>query len=331
VVEIAFDTSALAQTRAGTARYIRGLLGELERTADLRLQRHAFGLRGRAAVPVRDVGWYLGALPLLARNADILHCPTFRAPVGSRVPLVVTFHDLAVLRHPETFNTWTRTYSRSVLPRVAQAAARIIAVSQFTARELVELLDVPETKIRVIPNAVGPPFTATGDAAEGDYVLAVSTLEPRKNLGRLVEGFRRADLNGCELRVVGARGWGNVDHVPSAGVRWLGEVSDDELARLYRGARCAAYVSLYEGFGLPVLEAMSCGTPVVTADLPPIREFARGVVTVDPRDVDAIAAGLGEALARGDELGREGREAAAAYDWGRVGRETIDVYREATG
>jgi glycosyltransferase involved in cell wall biosynthesis len=331
VVEIAFDTSPLAQTRAGTARYIRGLLGELERAADLRLQRHAFGLRGRAAVPVRDVGWYLGALPLLARNADILHCPTFRAPVGSRVPLVVTFHDLAVLRHPETFNTWTRTYSRSVLPRVAQAAARIIAVSQFTARELVELLDVPETKIRVIPNAVGPPFTATGDAAEGDYVLAVSTLEPRKNLGRLVEGFRRADLNGCELRVVGARGWGNIDHVPSAGVRWLGEVSDDELARLYRGARCAAYVSLYEGFGLPVLEAMSCGTPVVTADLPPIREFARGVVTVDPRDVDAIAAGLGEALARGDELGREGREAAAAYDWGRVGRETIDVYREATG
>ena len=331
MVEIAFDTSPLAQTRAGTARYIRGLLGELERAADLRLQRHAFGLRGRAAVPVRDVGWYLGALPLLARNADILHCPTFRAPVGSRVPLVVTFHDLAVLRHPETFNTWTRTYSRSVLPRVAQAAARIIAVSQFTARELVELLDVPETKIRVIPNAVGPPFTATGDAAEGDYVLAVSTLEPRKNLGRLVEGFRRADLNGCELRVVGARGWGNIEQVPSAGVHWLGEVSDDELARLYRGARCAAYVSLYEGFGLPVLEAMSCGTPVVTADLPPIREFARGVVTVDPRDADAIAAGLGEALARGDELGRAGREAAAAYDWGRVGRETIDVYREATG
>jgi glycosyltransferase involved in cell wall biosynthesis len=244
------------------------------------------------------------------------------------VPLVVTFHDLAVLRHPETFNAWTQQYSRALLPRVVRSAARIIAVSEFTARELVDLLAVPETKIRVIPNAVGPPFTANGDAAEGDYVLAVSTLEPRKNLGRLVEGFRRAGLNGCELRVVGARGWGDVEPVPSAGVRWLGEVSDDELARLYRGARCAAYVSLYEGFGLPVLEAMACGTPVVTADLPPIHEFARGVVTVDPRDADAIAAGLSEALARGDELGREGREAAAAYDWGRVARETIDVYRE---
>jgi len=328
MVEIAFDTSPLAQTRAGTARYIRGLLGELERTPDVALERHSFALGGRAAVPVRDLGWYLGALPLLARTADVLHCPTFRAPVRSRVPLVVTFHDLAVWRHPETFNTWTRRYSRAFIPRVAHAAARVIAVSEFTAGELVDLLGVPETKIRVIPNAVGPPFTAAGDVAEGDYVLAVSTLEPRKNLDRLVEGFRRADLNGCELRIVGARGWGDVEPVQSDGVRWLGEVSDDELARLYRGARCAAYVSLYEGFGLPVLEAMACGTPVVTADLPPIREFARGVVKVDPRDADAIAAGLGEALARGEELGREGREAAAAYDWGRVARETIGVYRE---
>jgi glycosyltransferase involved in cell wall biosynthesis len=331
VLEIAFDTSPLAQTRAGTARYIRGLLGELERAPELTVERHAFALRGRAAAPIRDVAWYLGALPLLAYDADVLHCPTFRAPVRSPVPVVVTFHDLAVLRHPETFNPWTRTYSRVILRRVADAALRVIAVSEFTAGELVDVLAVPETKIRVIPNAVGPPFTANGDAAEGDYVLAVSTLEPRKNLGALLEGFRRANLNGCELRVVGARGWGGVEPVPSGGVRWLGEVSDDELARLYRGARCAAYVSLYEGFGLPVLEAMACGTPVVTADLPPIREFARGVVTVDPRDVDAIAAGLDEAVARGDELGREGRHAAAAYDWGRVARETIDVYREVAG
>ena len=331
MVEIAFDTSPLAQTRAGTARYIRGLLGELERTPGLTVEPHRFALRGRAAVPLRDVAWYLGALPLLARNADVLHCPTFRAPVRSPVPLVVTFHDLAVLRHPETFNTWTRTYSRAFLRRVAHAATRVIAVSEFTAGELVDVLAVPEGKIRVIPNAVGPPFTATGDAVEGNYVLAVSTLEPRKNLGALVEGFRRANLNGYELRVVGARGWGDVKPVPRAGVRWLGEVSDDELARLYRGARCAAYVSLYEGFGLPVLEAMACGTPVVAADLPPIHEFARGVVTVDPHDADAIAAGLGEALARGDELGREGRQAAAAYDWARVARETIGVYREVAG
>jgi glycosyltransferase involved in cell wall biosynthesis len=328
VLKIAFDTSALTLTRAGTARHVRELLAQLEHDPGLRVEQHSFGLQGRLAVPARDLGWYLAGLPLLARGADVLHCPTFRAPVRSPVPLVVTFHDLAVLRHPETFNAWTRSYSRALLPHVARAAARLIAVSEFTAQELVDVLGADERKIRVIPNAVGEPFTPEGPSAEGDYVLAVSTLEPRKNLARIVEGFRRARLNGSELRVVGAAGWGGVEVVTDENVRWLGEVTDEELARLYRGARCAAYVSLYEGFGLPVLEAMACGTAVVSSDLPSVREFARGVVTVDPADPDAIAAGLNEALARRDELGRQGREAAAAYDWARVARETIAVYRE---
>ena len=331
MLDVALDTSPLALTRAGTARYLQGLLDALDHEQDVRIRRHSFRARSRLAVPARDVGWYLGALPALARGADILHCPTFRAPVRSGVPLVVTFHDLAVLRHPRAFNAWTRNYSRAVLPHIARAAARLIAVSAFTAQELVDLLEVPEEKIRVIPNAVGPPFTSKGEEADGDYVLAVSTLEPRKNLDRLVEAFQRADLNGTELRIVGARGWGDAEPITSPGVHWLGEVSDDELARLYRGARCAAYVSFYEGFGLPVLEAMACGTPVVAADLPPIHEFAQGVITIDPHDPDAIAAGLGEALARGDELGRAGREAAAAYDWHRVAKETVGVYREIAG
>jgi glycosyltransferase involved in cell wall biosynthesis len=329
VLNVAVDTSPLALSQAGTARHLNGLLDELEREPGIRVHVHSFSARGRPAALLRDVGWYLGALPLLASGADVLHCPTFRAPVCSPAPLVVTFHDLAILRHPETFNAWTRGYSRILLPRVVQAATRLIAVSQFTAQELVDLLGVAEEKIRVIPNAVGEPFTPVGEAAEGEYVLAVSTLEPRKNLERLVEGFRRAGLNGCELRIVGERGWGAVGVKSEGGVRWLGRVSDEELARLYRGARCAAYVSLYEGFGLPVLEAMACGTPVVSSDLPAIREFGRGVVTVNPADPDAIAAGLTDALSRREELGREGRKAAAAYDWPRVARETIEVYREA--
>jgi glycosyltransferase involved in cell wall biosynthesis len=329
VLRVAVDTSPLALSRAGTARHVRGLLGALEASGEVVVERHSFPLRGRAAVPLRDVGWYLGALPLAARGADLLHCPTFRAPTRPRMPLVLTFHDLAVLRHPETFNRWTRAYSRAVLPRVARAATRVIAVSEFTAQELVDLLHVPSGRITVVPNAVGEPFTAEGEAAGGAYVLAVSTLEPRKNLGRLIEGFRKANLNGCELRIVGARGWGAVDIPADERVRWLGEVGDAELARLYRGARCAAYLSVYEGFGLPVLEAMACGTAVVSSDLPPVREFARGAVLVDPRDPNAIASGLKEALARRTELAREGRAAATAYDWQRVASETIAVYREA--
>jgi glycosyltransferase involved in cell wall biosynthesis len=323
------DVSALALTRAGTARHISSLLAALD-GEDVEVRRFALGGSSRALVPVRDLGWYLGVLPLQARRdgVDVLHCPTQRAPVRSSVPLVVTFHDLAVLRHPETFNRWTREYSRRVLPGVARAATRVIAVSEFTKRELLELLDVPEEKVRVIPNAVGEPFTAEGDAAEGDYVLGVSTLEPRKNLFRLVEGYRRARLNGLPLLVAGAEGWGGV-RVEGGGVRWLGEVRDEELARLYRGARCVAYVSLYEGFGLPVLEAMACGTPVVAGRTGALEEVSGdAAVLVDPLDPDAIAAGLTEALDRRDELRKRGLERAGAFDWGDVARRTVAVYRE---
>jgi glycosyltransferase involved in cell wall biosynthesis len=330
-LRVGLDVSSLALTRAGTARHIESLVQALEHDPEVELRRYSFGGSSRALVPVRDLGWYLATLPMKAKRdgVDVLHCPTHRAPARSPVPLVVTFHDLAVLRHPETFNRWTRTYSRLVLPRVAKAARRLIAVSEFTKRELIDLLDVPEEKVRVIPNAVGPPFEAHGEAASGDYVLAVSTLEPRKNLPRLVEAYRRAHLNGLQLLVAGAAGWGGV-RVEGDGIRWLGQVPDDELARLYRGARCVAYVSLYEGFGLPVLEAMACGAPVVAGRNAASEEVAgSAAVLVDPLDPDAIAAGLAEAVDRGEELRQRGLERARAFDWREMARATVEVYREA--
>src|SRR5207244_3834838 len=137
-------------------------------------------------------------LPVAARSLDVLHCPTFRAPLRSPVPLVITVLDLAVLRHPETFNQWTRRYSRLFVPRVARAARLILAISEFTKRELVELLGVPESKVRVTPLGVAPVFAPDGPAEPGDYVLAVGTLEPRKNLAAAQEAVRRL---GLELRI----------------------------------------------------------------------------------------------------------------------------------
>jgi glycosyltransferase involved in cell wall biosynthesis len=245
----------------------------------------------------------------------------------SPVPLVATFYDLAVLRHPEAFNRWTRTYSRVALPRVARAASRLIAISEFTAQELTDVLRVPEEKIRVVPIGLDPAFTPGGDAAEGDYVLTVSTLEPRKNLARLVEAFGRAGIDG-RLIVVGERGWGGVE-VRANGTRWLGRVDDAELAALYRGARCVVYPSLYEGFGIPVLEAMACGAPVVTSAGGATEEVAGGAaVLVDPLDVAAIAAGIDEASGRRDELARLGPERAAQFSWRATADAVTAVYRE---
>jgi glycosyltransferase involved in cell wall biosynthesis len=332
-VRVGIDVSPLALTRAGTARYLTNLLVELERDSDVDLRRYSFGGSGRVRKVVRDTAWYLSGLPRRARQdrVDLLHCPGMRAPVRARVPLVVTIHDVAVLREPDSFNRWTRSYSRMILPRVARAARRIIVGSEFSRREVVELLRVPEDKAHVVPYGVGAPFTSDGPADDGSYVLAVSTLEPRKNLPRLLDGFERAGLDDFELRVVGASGWGGI-RVGGERVRWLGEVSDDELARLYRGARCVAYLSLYEGFGLPVLEAMACGASVVAPAGPPFSEFASGVaVTVDPRDPDAIAAGLHEATARRDELGAKGIERAPAYTWKRTAAATVEVYRDIAG
>jgi glycosyltransferase involved in cell wall biosynthesis len=325
VISAAIDVSPLVQTRAGTARYLKGLLRELARRDDVTVSALSFGRSDRASTLVRDAAWYPFALGR-ERDADVLHCPTYRGPLRSRLPLVVTVHDLAVFRHPAAFNRWTRTYSPLLVPRVLREARRIIAVSDFTKGELVELLHVPVDKIRVVPNGVDDEFRRDGPAADGEYVLAVGTLEPRKNLQRLIDAARRSDV---ELRVVGARGWGGVE-VAGNGVRWLGEVSDAELARQYRGARCLAYPSLYEGFGIPVLEAMACGVPVVTSRGTAMEEVAAGAaVLVDALDPAEIAEGIERAAADRDQLVPRGLERARRFRWDAVAAETLAVYGEA--
>ncbi|MDX6513790.1 MAG: hypothetical protein QOE36_3294 [Gaiellaceae bacterium] len=327
-MRVAIEGSALAQTRAGTARYVEQLEGVLRTRPDVEAETIRFGGAGRLNTIARDVWWYPRGLPRRVRQVgvEVLHCPTFRAPTSSPVPVVVTVLDLAVLRRPEFFNRWNRMYSRGMVPRVVRAARRVIAISEFTKRELVEVLGVDPGRVTVIPVPHDPAFSPDGDAAEGDYVLAVGTLEPRKNLPRLVEAAR---LAGVELRVVGASGWGGVE-VGGEGVRWLGEVSDAELRSLYRGARCLAYPSLYEGFGIPILEAMASGTPVVTSRGGATEEVAGGAaVLVDPLDPQSIAAGLEEADRRRDELRAAGLARAAQFSWDDVAERTVAVYREA--
>ena len=320
-MRVGVDTSPLVQTRAGTARHVRGLLGALRGRPGLDLELLSFGGTGRVSSIARDAVWYPFSLGRRAARLDVLHCTTFRGPSHSRTPVVVTVHDLAILRWPEAFPAWHRLYGRAGLRHVLRAAAAIVAVSETTKDETVALTGVPAERIRVVPNGVDAVFGTDGPRAEGDYVLAVATLEPRKNLARAVEA---ANVAGLELRVVGARGWGGVE-VPG----WVGELPDVELAALYRGARCALYPSLYEGFGLPVLEAMACGAPVVTSRGTAMEEVAGGAaVLVDPLDVEAIAAGIREAGERRAELVPRGIARAAEFTWERTANEVVALWGE---
>lgn len=307
-MRVGVDISPLVQTRAGTARHVRGLVAALRRREGLELELLSFGGAGRVSSVVRDAAWYPVALPRHGRNLDVLHCTTFRGPSRSRVPVVLTVHDLAVLRYPDAFPRWHRLYGQTVLRATLRAADAIVAVSEFTKAETMTLVGIPPERIRVVPNGVDPVFRPEGPRAEGDYVLTVATLEPRKNLARAIEA---AQLAGVEVRAVGARGWGGIE---LSG--WVGEVPDSELAALYRGARCVLYPSLYEGFGLPVLEAMACGTPVVTSAGTALEEVAGGAaVLVDPRDVQALADGIAQAEARRGELVSAGLARAGEFTW----------------
>jgi glycosyltransferase involved in cell wall biosynthesis len=326
-VRAGIDVAPLLLDNAGTARYVRGVLGELRTRSDVELHELTWGGTGRVTAAVRDVAWYPLLLPVAARRLDLVHCTTFRAPLRAPAPVVVTVHDLAAIRFPELFTAWTRLYARTLLKTVLRSAARVLAVSEFTKRDVVEVAGVPEGRVDVAYNAADAAvFTPDGDAATGDYVLAVGTLEPRKNLPRLVEATGRL---GLELRVAGARGWGGVQ-VDGAHVRWLGRPSDEELAVQLRGALCLAYPSLWEGFGIPVLEAMLCGTPVVTSRDSAMSEVAgEAAELVDPVDVESIAAGIERALSRRAELRVAGLERARRFGWSTTADAVVDCYRKA--
>jgi glycosyltransferase involved in cell wall biosynthesis len=327
-VRVGLDVAPLLQTRAGTARWVGGLQRGLEARDDVDVLPLSWGGAGRLTAVARDVLWYPALLPRQAAKArvDVLHCTIFRAPPRTRVPTILTVHDLAVLRYPEVFPLWTRLYGRTALRPVIRAVDRVVAVSEFSKREVVELAGVDPDRVDVVPNALEPVFRAEGEAADGEYVLAVGTLEPRKNLARVVEATARA---GVQLRLVGAPGWGDAG-VAGNHVTWLGRVDDEQLAAAYRGARSLVFPSLYEGFGIPALEAMACGTPVVTSAGSAMAEVVgEAGVLVDPLDVASIAAGIEEADRRREELVPLGLEQARGYTWERAVDAAVSAYRRA--
>lgn len=297
----------------------------------------------------------LSSLESAIADVDLFHGTSYSLPRRSRAKMVATVHDLALLRHPE----WgTRSLVQMVRRAVRElpAAARVIAVSESTRNELIEFCDLPPERICVVHNGCGSEFHRldTGQCRErierelrigGPFVLHVGTLEPRKNLANLIAAFAQVRLAGADhhrLVLVGADGWGSasihraaVAHGVAASVRFVGRVASDLLPALYSAADVVAYPSLHEGFGLPVLEAMACGTPVVAANRAAIPEIAGdAALLVDPEIPEEIAAAIcrclqDETLAA--DLHRRGIERAAEFTWERAAARTIAVYREILG
>ena len=245
----------------------------------------------------------------------MLHFSDWMYPPQRSGIRATTIHDLVPLRHPEWVQGRTRSMHTAKYRNAARTCDLVFANSAFTARDVVELLGVPEDRVRAALPGVDAVFTSDGAKAElgGDYVLTVATLEPRKNLAALVEAHALLGRDDLLLAVVGAEGWGEQPALDRPGIVRLGYVDDDELARLYRGAAVFAYPSRFEGFGLPVIEAMACGAPVVCSSHESMDEACGdAAVRADPEDPAAIAAAIEIALDRRDELTSRGLRACRA-------------------
>lgn len=271
-----------------------------------------------SALPGRllTLAWLAGVGGVGGRRFDVVHAPSLAAPPASSTPVTVAVHDVAWRRIPEGFPGRGRRWHDRALARAVRRAAAILVPSAETASAVLEAGASPE-RVEVLDPMYGcdhlpPPDTAgagaflAGLGVSGPYLLSVGTLEPRKNLARLVDAYQRARASLPEpwpLVLVGPPGWGvdaeSLRKVP--GVVVAGPVGDGVLAGLYAGARCVAYVPLFEGYGLPAVEAMAAGAPVVAS---PVPSTAGASLEVDPLDADAIAAGLVEAAADDDQRAR---------------------------
>lgn len=334
------------------ARPNRGSLPMFPHAANF--ARHEVGIRERWLT----IAWHRAKLPLPADwfsgPVDVYHSPDFVLPPLRRARGILTVHDLAFLMRPECADNHLRAYLEEVVPRSVKRADFIIADSENTRNDLVVLLGVKPDSVAVVPGGVEERFTPVTDAAllsrarqeigigDAPFILSVGMIEPRKNLNRLMDAFallkQREDVKDLKLVLAGGRGWlseGIYEHHAASAVNedilMPGFVSDELLPAVYSAAAVFAYPSLYEGFGLPLLEAMACATPVVASRASCLPEVAEGAaLLIDPTNVDGLAVSLGLAIedkALRAELIEHGLQRASEYTWRLAAERLLDVYR----
>jgi glycosyltransferase involved in cell wall biosynthesis len=354
-MKIAFDGTVLHGRKSGVGYYCEELLKALL-AADHEDQFYVFShqpirtefpsangnlkFTNSVHLPVRAI--YLHAfLPKILDKIqpDVRHYTNFLAPISEDKPFVVTVHDmgLEVLRdaHPLA----KRLYTKRLIPHTARKARLIITNSEYSKWEIVRYLGMPEDRIRVTPLAASAEFKPGSVQPEKPYFLYVGNLEPRKNLERLIEAFARMPGKDYQLVIAGNRWYqGDAAEVKARSlglngrVKFLGYVPRAELPALFSGATAFVYPSLLEGFGLPILESMACGTPVITSNNSSMKEIAHdAAVLIDPTDVREMTEALvdlAEDRSLREELSRRGLNRAAEFSWARTAQLTLNVYRE---
>ncbi len=279
-------------------------------------------------------------------GADMVHYPASVGPLRASMPVVLTVHDLCCQRHPEWFSYSRVLYYRAFMGPSIRRAARIIADSKAAAADIVSYLGIPESRIDVAPLGVSAAFQpASAEAREmvrrcynlpERFFLFLGTLEPRKNLPRVVAAWSRIADHAPDLVIAGRVGWktdAKLFNDAPRGIHCLGHVPQDHLPALYSAATAFVWPSLMEGFGLPPLEAMACGAPVVTSNTSSLPEVVgNAALTVDPMDVSAIAEAM-EAVALDGELRERLRQAgfhqAARFTWEAAATATLAAYDKA--
>jgi glycosyltransferase involved in cell wall biosynthesis len=363
-MRIGFDGIPLASAKTGVGHYTFELAKEvarLEPNSEFELLTYShLELEEAANFPpnlsivqaARRSRWMAIGLPIYARKRrlTLFHGTNYEVPILPGCPTVVSIHDLSLLLHPQTHRPALVRRAKRRLPLMARVAKRIITDAEAVKREICEHLNIPPDKISVVPLAPRNIFHPVADTqatrrrlgVEDEFVLFVGTLEPRKNLAMLVRAFddllRTTSLS-PQLVIAGQEGWLSEELFSSAQSEALrnrflftGYLSDEDLRALYSSCRAFVYPSIYEGFGLPPLEAMACGAAVITSRIPVITETVGAAARlIDPKDAQELTASLVEFLTDAqarDHFAAAGIKRAAEFTWQRTAQMTLDVYRD---